>query len=282
MFLRFKYFAVAAGLVVIGFNGLLSFCAEEPVPIIPSTAPAHVWRSLPNKAFGTSEDLRFVIRWGVITAGNSSLTVDGVQVLADRQVYHLVSEAHSTGVVDTFYRVTDRNEAWLDTASLTSLGYSKHLHEGSFQENSDVTFDQAARHWVRVTHRVDKNSIENKEGELPPDCLDIQSSLYLTRTMSLEVGKTFSIDVQSSDKIYPVVVNVLRRQTIKVPAGTFDCFLVEPQLRTPGMFIAKGKKLQVWLTADARHMPVRMRTEVFFGHVVADLLTYHVTAPDPS
>ena len=60
-----------------------------------------------------------------------------------------------------------------------------------------------------------------------------------------------------------------------MPAGTFDCFLVEPQLRTPGMFIAKGKKLQVWLTADDRHMPVRMRTEVFFGHVVADLVTYH-------
>ena len=79
-----------------------------------------------------------------------------MQSLADRQVYYLVSEAHSAGVVNTFYRVADRNEAWLDTASLTSLGYSKHLHEGSFRGKFRTSrSDQvSARHWVRVTHRA--------------------------------------------------------------------------------------------------------------------------------
>ncbi|MBI1979160.1 MAG: DUF3108 domain-containing protein, partial [Elusimicrobia bacterium] len=54
-------------------------------------------------------------------------------------------------------------------------------------------------------------------------------------------------------------------------AGKFDCFLVEPFIRERGLFIQKGKKLKVWLTADEKKIPVKMRAEVFIGHVSAEL-----------
>ena len=76
--------------------------------------------------------------------------------------------------------------------------------------------------------------------------------------------------------MYPLVVNVLKRETIKVPAGKFDCRVVEPFLRGPGIFISKGKKLEVWLTDDADRIPVRMRSEVAIGHVSAELLHYRL------
>ena len=68
---------------------------------------------------------------------------------------------------------------------------------------------------------------------------------------------------------WPLVVRVVRRQKITVPAGTFNTVLVEPALRKEGLFIQKGKKLEIWLTDDERHMPVFMRVEVFFGHISA-------------
>jgi len=49
-----------------------------------------------------------------------------------------------------------------------------------------------------------------------------------------------------------------------------DCFRVEPVLREPGVFVSKGKKLQVWMTTDETHMPVLMRSEIFIGHVSAE------------
>jgi hypothetical protein len=85
------------------------------------------------------------------------------------------------------------------------------------------------------------------------------------------------IDVYDAKKIWPLVVNIEKRETVKVPAGKFDCFRVEPILRQPGIFVSKGKKLQVWMTADAVHMPVLMRSEVFIGHVSAELVSYHLT-----
>jgi hypothetical protein len=270
---------------VLVFAGAAIVRAEDPA-IISSTSPVavpeppSVWRTLPNAAFSIPEALDFVIRWGVVTAGHSSLNVEALEFVNGRAAYHLVSEAHSTGVVDTFYRVNDRNEAWLDRDSLTSVQYSKRLREGSFQQDEMITMDQPHHRWSYMTVRLDKKTSEKKEGPLPPDALDVQSSLYLIRTMPLEVGKSFSIDVHSGDKVYPLTVNVRRREKITVHAGTFDCFLVEPLLRGPGLFISKGKKLEVWLTTDARHMPVRMRSEVFFGHVAAELISYHSSAPE--
>ena len=57
------------------------------------------------------------------------------------------------------------------------------------------------------------------------------------------------------------------------------CYRVEPVLRERGIFISKGKKLEVWLTADARHMPVLMRSEIFIGHVSAELVRQKTLPP---
>jgi hypothetical protein len=128
--------------------------------------------------------------------------------------------------------------------------------------------------------RHDKNNArEDKQGEIPPNVLDVLSSLYYVRSLPLEVGKSFTIDVHSGEKTWPLVVNVIKREKIKVKAGKFMCYRVEPVLRERGIFISKGKKLEVWLTADARHVPVLMRSEIFIGHVSAELVRQKTLPP---
>jgi hypothetical protein len=51
--------------------------------------------------------------------------------------------------------------------------------------------------------------------------------------------------------------------------------VVEPILRGPGVFTQKGR-LTVWLTDDARRMPVLMKSKVVIGHVAAVLKSYKV------
>ena len=55
--------------------------------------------------------------------------------------------------------------------------------------------------------------------------------------------------------------------------------VVEPQLlEGTGLFVKEGR-LKLWLTDDARRIPVRMRSKVPVGSVSADLESY--TPPDP-
>jgi hypothetical protein len=232
-----------------------------------------VGRADSRPAFQAGEDLVFQIRWGMITGGYATLSVPSIDLIDGVPAYHILSEARSTGMMDTFYKVRDKNEAWLDTAFPRSLRYSKKILEGKYSVDEVVDLNQATGKFHRTEVRHDKNNArEEMRGDIPPNVLDILSSLYYVRSHSLEVGKSFTIDVQSGDKTWPLLVNVKKCETIKVKAGKFLCYRVEPVLRQQGIFISKGKKLEVWLTADDRHMPVLMRSEIFIGHVSAELV----------
>lgn len=222
--------------------------------------------------FGEGEELTFSVRWGAITGGYSTLEIRNLQRISGQAAYHIVSEAHSTGLVDTFYHVNDLNEAWLDAASPRSLRYAKNIHEGKYRVQEVVELDQSEHQYRRSESRLDKKTHEEKTGTIPANVLDILGSLYYVRTLPLTVGQAYTIDVQSGDKTWPLTVNVKKRERIRVKAGKFDCFRLEPVLREQGIFISKGKKLEVWVTADARHMPVLMRSEIFIGHVSAELV----------
>jgi hypothetical protein len=230
-------------------------------------------------AFQEGEHLVFRIRWGAITGGYSTLSVPAIEQVAGQPAYHIVSEARSAGIVDTFYHVEDKNESWLDAFWPRSLRYEKNIKEGQYRVHEVVDYNHATRRYKLQETRFDKNTRESKEGDIPPNVLDVFSSLYYVRTLPLEVGKSFTIDVHSGDKTWPLVVKVIQREKVKVKAGKFDCFRVEPVLREAGIFISKGKKLEVWLTADDRHMPVLMRSEVFIGHISAELVKHKSPPP---
>jgi hypothetical protein len=247
------------------------------------TAPStFTWRSEPNTAFGLGEDFHYVVKWGILVAGSSSLSIPEMIDVDQRPTYHIISEAHSGGVAGAFFKVEDHNDVWLDQGALITVRYEKRIHEGKYQIEETSLLDQPRRRWKTRSYRLDKNTYEEKEGDLPPNALDSFGSLYYVRTLPLEVGQTYTIDVHSGDKVYPLTVNVLKREKVKVPAGKFDCLLVEPFLRGPGIFISKGKKLQVWLTADERRIPVRMRSEIIIGHVSAELIDYQVGPQTPT
>jgi hypothetical protein len=243
-------------------------------PVVVSTT-AFQWRTLDNEAFAAGEELAFVVKWGVVTGGHSNLTVKGIETINGRPAYHIVSEARSSGFVDTFHRTRDNNATWIDVQSLATLKYLKDIHEGRYRMQENVEIDQVQHLHKDFSNRLDKGTTKYAEGPVPEYAMDVLGSLYYVRTLPLEIGESFTIDVYDGKKVWPLVVNVLKREKIKVPAGRFDCWKVEPLLREPGIFMRKGKKLQVWLTADKAKMPVLMRSEIMIGHVSAELVSYH-------
>ncbi len=237
-------------------------------------------------AFQEGEDLTFAIRWGVITGGYATLSVPSIDLIGEQKAFHILSKAQSTGFVDTFYKVRDINEAWMDTERPRSLRYSKNINEGSYRVDQSVELDHENLTFRMTEVRHDKNGEKvEKTGDISPDVLDVLSSLYYIRSLPLEVGKSFTMDVHSGKKTWPLVVKVKKMEKVRVKAGKFLCYRVEPVLRGPGIFVSKAKKMEVWLTADGPHMPVLMRSEIFIGHVSAELVKHKIppapeTPPD--
>jgi hypothetical protein len=276
-----------AGVLAVLVGGAL-YGSDVPAVQVSSQPPAvlyhpptstDTWRTVANSAFTVGEDLFFVVKWGVVTGGHSTLAIRNIETMEGRSAFHIVSEARSTGVVDAFYKTRDRNETWLDVQSLATLRYEKHIREGKYRVEQTIELDQINHRFRDYFERLDKGTTSYVEGPVPPYVMDVLGSLYYVRTLPLEVGQSFSIDVYDGKKVWPLVVKVGKREKVKVPAGKFDCFRVEPLLREPGIFIKKGKKLQVWMTADQYRMPVLMRSEVAFGHVAAELVSFHRPPP---
>ena len=71
------------------------------------------------------------------------------------------------------------------------------------------------------------------------------------------------------------VINVISRQNLKVNGKIYDTFLVEPELKNVGGVFKKSKKakMQLWITADSKRIPVKIKSKVavgtFFGELVS-------------
>jgi len=213
--------------------------------------------------FGEGEKLVFSVQYGIVNAGDASLEVRNIASLDSVDCYRIVSNARTNDVFSVVFKVRDRYESYMDTTELYSLRYEKHVREGKFKRDEVVDFDQ----------RRHKAIYQDRDVRIAPRTQDVLSALYYVRTLPLEVGQSVSVANHTDGKNYPLVINVLRRETVKVDAGTFDCLVLEPILRGPAIFTQKGR-LTVWVTNDRYKMPVLMKSKVVIGSVAAVLKEY--------
>jgi hypothetical protein len=213
--------------------------------------------------FGPGEKMIFSVQYGLVTAGEATLEVRNLAAIDGKPCYRIVSDARTNDFFSKFFTVRDRYESYMDTTSLYSLRYEKHVREGKFKRDDMVDFNQ-------TTHRA---IYKNKTVPIPPRTQDVLSAMYYVRTLPLEVGQAVSIANHTDGKNYPLIVKVLGKEHIKVDAGEFDCIVVEPILRGPGVFNQQGR-LTVWLTDDRRRLPVLMKSKAVIGHVAAILKSY--------
>ena len=213
------------------------------------------------------EKLIYDVSWGLVDVGQATLEVQELVDFNGKPAYHIVSRATSNGFCDTFYKVRDLNESWMDAFTLTSLGYAKTLREGHFYRDEWTLFQDGR--WVGKWAGRDHN-YSVAVGTCPVAVQDVLSSLFYLRGKTLTPGSQIVLDVNTRQN-WPLLVNVIRKERVKTPAGRFDAFLVEPTMRHEGLFIQKGNRLRVWLSDDPKRIPVQMKVEVFFGSITAKL-----------
>lgn len=218
--------------------------------------------AIASPPFGAGERLTFEIKYGFVSAGTAVMGIPDIVRERGYPCYHIVSVAESNPVFSVFFTVRDVAESFLEVRRLLPLRFEKHLHEGDFRAEDVVLFDR------------DRNiALYPKKGQVVPlayDAQDILSSLYYVRMMDLRVGKPMYIENHADKKNYALEIRVLKEERVSVPAGEFDCIVVEPVMRTTGLFRHKGT-LTVWLTKDPSHIPVLMKSKVAIGSVSAVL-----------
>jgi hypothetical protein len=247
-----------------GLETLLAQPVEPPpgIPVAPAPDSAQL-EMLGNQGipFGPGERLEFSVDYGPIHAGTATLEVLKMLAYKGRPCYHFVSQARSAKMFDSIYKVRDRIDALVDSELFITWQYRKIQKEGEYRANHKIIYDHDA-----LEARYDDGHVMS----FPERSLDALSAFYFARLQPLAVGQTFLIPHHSDKRTYYLKVVVRDRETVKVPAGEYDCWVLEPTVGDAGPFKSKGNML-VWITTDHRRMPVLMKSKIGPGSISASL-----------
>lgn len=220
-----------------------------------------------------AERAEYQVRVGPIDAGTGVMEIVGREPVDGHDSYHAVLRIQG-GVGPA--RIDDRFESWIDAASwnersnLFSRRFVQDQRELGKRRQRDYAISPERRHY----RRADTGETLALATSRP---LDDVSVVYYARTLPLKVGDVYTIDRYFKADANPIVLRVLRREAVTVPAGTFQTIVVRPTIRTSGLF-GEGGEAELFFSDDERHILVQMRSKV----PLIGSLSLHLTRQGPA
>jgi len=243
--------------------------AATPTPT-PTAMPTPAAPSLP---FAAGERLAFKMTYARLLAGRAEIAVQP-GVYEGRPVFRLSLDVRSEGFFAWLfrYKVDDHTVATWDPATGCSFGIEKHLREGRASRDQVVRFDPVAG-----IATVEDRKIAQKVFQVGPCALDVFSAFFVARLRGITHDGQLTVRVFDNGKLYDLPFRPIGYERLDLPAplGRQVMTQVAEPVVPPGsgLFTQEGRLL-VWVTADARRIPVRVRSKVPVGSVSGDLESY--------
>jgi len=237
-----------------GIVGLIGSAEFVETPRAPAPAVARYNSGVP---FRVGEKMTYQAKVNFLNAGTATMSVEGIEQIRGRPAYHTVFDVRGHVLM---FHVNNHYESWFDTTSLVSLHHVQHIDES--KNNADRVYDFYPERKVYV-----RNGVENPSVAEP---LDEGSFVYFMRSVPLEVGQTYEFNRYYHPDRNPVVIQVVRKERIKVPAGEFDAILVKPIIKSKGLFSENGQA-EVWFSDDSARTLLRLKSKLSFGTLYLEL-----------
>jgi hypothetical protein len=208
--------------------------------------PARAQRCLP---FAAGEKLAYGVRVAMMGAkGKAVMSVTGPEELRGRLVLQLQSEA-SVGV--GFLRGTDNTRSWVEPLTFSTLRFVQNERHIISRASDSVEVFPEQRRWIRA---------DGTSGTMQTDApLDVLSFIYFLRTLPFGLDSTWTFARHLDDARNPTVVRVVGRDSLVTPAGRFDTWSVEMQVRDTAHYKGEGV-IRLQFSADDRRLPVRLQS----------------------
>lgn len=244
---------------------VLALCGSNPAQSKPPSAAGKI-------PFDAGETLNYEGKLSRIISGITvaDLTFSVENASGDGQ-FLIRADARSKGTLLSLFRFSF-SQALTSTVArdeFKTIKTVKHDVQKDRVRDSEALFDY---HEKRVTFI----ETDPKEPMKPPRKIasgiddsthDLVTGIYALRLLPLAVGKSFELTVSDSGLVYEIPVKVTARELQKTIFGKVWCFRVEPDVFGPGRMIESNGKMVLWITDDARRIPVRSMLNTWVGKI---------------
>jgi hypothetical protein len=242
----------------------------SPAPRGPAPLPqpgAAVKRERPVP-FKVGETLTYDVSWSTyLTAGTATIAVREKRPSFDSLAYYLVAEGRPTPLLSKLYTLYYKADSLLDAYTLLPQRGSLYSEEGRRRRMKSTRFDQTAR---TAQFEMKTATVVTKDLSLPAYAQDSLSAIYVIRSLPLKDKLKLTMPVVDGDDVYRVQVAVTGHENVTTPFGQFLAWRI-----TPTVLSAQGKPqgrgLSLWISDDARKLPLRMEAEMPVGRFVLSL-----------
>ncbi len=140
-----------------------------------------------------------------------------------RDAYHVVGDGKTYRSYDWFFKVRDRYESYIDTASMLPMRFIRNINEGGYKKYNNVGFNR------------DNNTATSTTGNFKvPACIqDVISSIYYARNIDFnkyKPGDKIPFSMFLDDEVFDIYIRYMGKEQIETRYGTFRAIKFKPLL----------------------------------------------------
>ena len=195
----------------------------------------------------------------------AQVTLSTETVTTSKSSYlHLSCEAATYSKWDSFFKIRDIYESYVNPATLKPSLYKRSIDEGGFKKTEKYIIKGTS---VTSTSKRKNRPETTKTFSIGASTQDVITLLYKLRTVDfskMTAGQTKSFVIVFDEQQIPVTVKYIGKETVNAGnLGEKECFKLSIAAKTDAL---KGKdKNIIWLTADAKKVPALIKFSIPVG-----------------
>ncbi len=219
-----------------------------------------------NNVIQNGEQVNFTVYYNLsaiwVAAGTASFSTT-LTALDGMPVFHLKGAGKTFKSYDWIYKVNDTYESFIDTNTLLTKKFVRDVNENGSKKYEYVRFVQNQ-----------KKAFANNKSFAVPECVqDVLSAIYYARNIDYSKynpGDKIPFDMFIDEEVHHLYIRYLGKHKITTRYGTFNTIKISPLL-VEGTIFKGGEKMDIYVTDDQNHVPVRISSPILVGSIKVDM-----------
>jgi len=226
----------------------LQTAIADPVPV-------------PDRPFSVGERFDYVAKMGMLKLGSASIEVVRIDTVRGHPAWYF--KFGLTGGAAVF-KIASTLESWTSLEDFHSLRFRRDSKENSkrYLREYEIFADSGYYRQRQATATAPTTA----------EPLDDASLLYFIRITPLVVGQSYKVARHFMPELNPIVVNVLKRETVALPDGSkVPALVLNPVVGKESGLFSQRADARIWITDDPRRIPVQIRSAQSWGTITLRL-----------